>query len=366
MELSPNDIRNYEFPTQLRGYDKDEVDNFMEQVARALEAAKQEAMKLSVELESIKTQFTGLKQFEETIKNAAIDARRNADMTVANAKKEAEGIVQQAQDEANRTVKSRAQKIEEIESQITSIEMVRASYLNKLKNLIQSHMDLVQSTADGKTDPSALVESLQVESSADIEDDRPAMPEPEPKHEETVATAEPAPAEPKSDDDLGDEAETGTEAETEAEAADEEPDVSDKDGGPDLDKLKTIDPELAVALENYQRKAQEEQESEDAKESTKTPAPKPGEFVETKSRAEEIPPDFIPNSPIEPDDDSTDRVKLAPNGDAANDVTEHNTIDPDSAEEEQAPPPNTDLAKELDAVVAKFEEEMDRADSKKK
>ncbi|MBD3258735.1 DivIVA domain-containing protein, partial [candidate division GN15 bacterium] len=32
MDLSPNDVRNYEFPSQMRGYDKEEVNNFKEQV----------------------------------------------------------------------------------------------------------------------------------------------------------------------------------------------------------------------------------------------------------------------------------------------------------------------------------------------
>ena len=48
MDLSPNDIRNYEFPSQMRGYDKEEVDNLLEQVAAALEEARQQNLKLSM------------------------------------------------------------------------------------------------------------------------------------------------------------------------------------------------------------------------------------------------------------------------------------------------------------------------------
>ncbi|MFQ5452850.1 MAG: DivIVA domain-containing protein, partial [Candidatus Zixiibacteriota bacterium] len=93
MDLSPNDIRNQEFSNKMRGYDKEDVDNFLEKVAEALENARQENLKLSMEIDSLNTQITGLKQFEDTIKNAAIDARRNADLTIANAKKEADLIL---------------------------------------------------------------------------------------------------------------------------------------------------------------------------------------------------------------------------------------------------------------------------------
>ena len=86
MDLSPNDVRNYEFSTQMRGYARDDVDDFREQIAAAMEILKQENHKLSMEIDSVKMQLSGLRHFEDTIKDAAIDARRNADMTVANDK----------------------------------------------------------------------------------------------------------------------------------------------------------------------------------------------------------------------------------------------------------------------------------------
>ena len=43
MELSPNDIRSFEFNTQMRGYEKNEVDDLLEDVAVALESARQES-----------------------------------------------------------------------------------------------------------------------------------------------------------------------------------------------------------------------------------------------------------------------------------------------------------------------------------
>ncbi len=96
MSLSPNDIRNYEFPTQMRGYDKEEVDSFLDTIATSLENMKQDALKLSMENDSIKSQLESLKQFEDSIKGAAIDARKNADATMANAKDEAETLLADA------------------------------------------------------------------------------------------------------------------------------------------------------------------------------------------------------------------------------------------------------------------------------
>ncbi|UCC45375.1 MAG: DivIVA domain-containing protein, partial [Candidatus Zixiibacteriota bacterium] len=132
MELTPNDIRNHDFPGALRGYDKDNVDQFVEQVATALESAKQENLRLSMEIDSLKSQLSGLKQFEETIKNAAIDARRNADLTVDRAKQEAELILSKARNDAQKIVEAKSLQITEIEERINQLDVVRKSYMTKL------------------------------------------------------------------------------------------------------------------------------------------------------------------------------------------------------------------------------------------
>ncbi len=143
MSLTPNDIRNYEFPGSMRGYAREAVDTLIEQVANSWEQSKQEILKLQMENDSLKTQLAGLKQFEDTIKNAAIDARRNADQTLNQAKAEAEKILEQARNDSQRYLEERNKQIPEIENQITKLELTKRSYLNKLRGLIQSHLEMV-------------------------------------------------------------------------------------------------------------------------------------------------------------------------------------------------------------------------------
>lgn len=147
MSLSPNDIRNYSFPNQMRGYDRDEVDSFKDQVAQALEAQKQETLKLQMELDSVKSQLAGLKQFEDTIKGAAIDARRNADTLMQNAKKEAELILSRAKEEAEKLVEQKTRQCSHLDNQVEKLDLAKKSYLNKLKQLIGSHFELLDEIA---------------------------------------------------------------------------------------------------------------------------------------------------------------------------------------------------------------------------
>ncbi len=442
--LSPNDIRNYEFSNQMRGYDKDEVREFLEQVAVTLETLKQENLKLSMQADSLKSQLEAVKQFETAIKDAAIDARKNADQTIANAKKQAEEILEQANKEVEEAVGSREQRIRQVEAQLVKLEATRTNYLSKLRDMIESHRDLINDIAEMKapsiastvvpeadTAPSTPSDSTPAASApskptaSSIPAPTPAAPPtPAPKPVESapaaaapaptpipiptappVAAQPPSPAEPpkpkkpyfatqENDSETSFESlnpfepkepdshsgTNGIEVEDSTEvsrhtletigtsATPDEPDRTEEANAPSRIVAKEaeakpespLDPELAAALENYQAANQETPEL------NRQPAP----VVETTAKAEDIPPEFIPvgddtakTTAPQPEQASTDKIKTG-NGDEES--TEHNAIDIDQPMGEPQPkqggnPAPEEIAQELDAVAAKFEEEMDKA-----
>jgi cell division initiation protein len=365
MDLSPNDIRNYEFPNQMRGYDKEEVDNLLEQVATALEEARQQNLKLGMEVDSLKTQLAGVKEFEDTIKNAAIDARRNADATIANAKKEAEEIIVDVKKQADELAASHETKKTETEKQMAELEQVKRSYISELRAMINSHLNMVDdiATIDIKKDihgdvPDEPVVDPEVGSeSGGIE-----VTESEDVTRQQVETL----ADKPSDTDSEKEEKEDSEAPAEAQEA------------PAEEAPKPIDPELAAALEQY--KAQAEQNVEDLNPEDFGPAPPQGTIIETDQTAEDIPPGFIARvadaefkqaqaaAPVEPEEaaeksEEDDKSGLAP--DAQDRPTEHNTIDmdkPTAEDKAKAAVSPDELADALDGVVEKFEEEMDKAE----
>ena len=327
MELSPTDIRNHHFATQLRGYDKTEVDTFKEQTAQVLEQSKQLQVRLTMELEAIKLQVAGLRQFEDTIKGAAIDARRNADATVANARKEAELILQKAKNEVETLITTRQQRIVESEAQLEKLELTRRAYIQKLRAMITSHLELVEAIISSEAAPKAASpkpapkseDDLEITDSSEMRRGRretiatpPSRVTPEhteeanaPSHIIPVAApADPAPADPVA-------------ASLHAIRGNETP------RGP-------VDPDLAAALEKYGRQNQPQHQDQAA------PIPAPDEMVETSTRADEVPHGFVSNAQeVKP----VGQTAPAPNGNIPAEV----------------------LAKELDAVVQKFSEEMDKA-----
>jgi len=356
MDLSPNDIRSYEFRNQMRGYDKDEVDNFLDQVASALEETKQQNLKLSMELESMRAQLASLKQFEDTIKSAAIDARRNADMTVATAKQEAEMILSKARQQAEDILAKRAKDISEIEAKITRLGLTKKSYLSKIHSMIQSHLDMIDEVDSGEVQSddelSDTDDKIAVTESTDIKTGK----------RETVAQQPPGP----SDDEA--EEEEGTEDVTEGETAEEAAaglaaDLQDaiQDEPADHPAEQAIDPELAAALESYKKMTAQKAAEEKPRPPAEAPPPPPqGVIVETTSRAEDVPDGFIAKESGLEEEDSTDKVRMGRGDDSAS--MEPNSLSGfKSPENAKAPLPPEKLAEELDEVAARFAEEMDKA-----
>ena len=350
MDLSPNDIRNCEFPSQMRGYDKDEVDNVIEQAAAALEAAKQENLKLSTEIDSLKVQLSGLKQFEETIKSAAIDARRNADMTVANAKQEAELILTRAKAEAEKQLAARFRKANEIEEQITKLALTKKSYLSKVRSLIQSHLSLVDDIAQSEDESHKKNDSLQITESAEVTGDR----------RETVATQPSEGPAIRTEDAnaLGDSV-VGLPESSKVALSEALKNVLGEEK-PSPEGKPSIDPELAQALESYQKPSADVESEMPQTSPPPSAAQQPGDIVETSWRAEDIPQGFVAKEADEEMSDTTDKVAMPA---AAQDQSARaDNPEGDVSAEEKTPPVAPDeLADELDRVVAKFEEEMDKA-----
>jgi len=379
MDLSPNDIRNYEFPNQMRGYSKDEVDSLKEQVANILEGLKHENLKLSMEIDSLKSQLAGLKQFEDTIKNAAIDARRNADMTVANAKKEAEQMLSKAKSELETAVSIRTKKIKEVESQLQQIDLTKKSYINKVRELLKSHLELIEDLAVAeniKKESEESRESLEITDSSEVETKQRETIATRPQKDKGIKTEEakaadkiipavvppPPPAEGKNQNDIN-ALRDAVKDETPPAQPEKQPSEQMTEQAPGQPPVepKNIDPELAAALESYQKKV--EDESQDNAPAPPVEQPSPNNVTITTARAEDVPPEFIAQKTENDENISTaDKANLAP--EAQESPTEHNTINIDNGSTEkpkQSGEPN-ELAKELDEVVAKFEEEMDKAE----
>lgn len=158
MTLTPKDIQKKNFSSQLRGYDKDEVDKFLNQIIKDYNAEISKNKQLEHDLKDAQTQISYFNELQNTVNEAIIVAQNAADQVKNQADVQANSLMTQTrlntERMVNEAIKKARQIVQEAEKQAQTIieqsnqinQSVRRDYDN-LKDVIQSQQKLVNSVS---------------------------------------------------------------------------------------------------------------------------------------------------------------------------------------------------------------------------
>jgi DivIVA domain-containing protein len=106
MEISARVLREVEFNSSLRGYNTDEVDEFLEQVADAVERLHAEAKSAAERAEAAERspRDRGATEDDDSIRRTLVLAQRTADLAIREAQEEAAQMLDRARAEAETLV----------------------------------------------------------------------------------------------------------------------------------------------------------------------------------------------------------------------------------------------------------------------
>jgi cell division initiation protein len=94
--ITAMEIRNQQFGKSLRGYDQDEVKNFLMQLAQDYENLYSENATLKDTIRRLEGELSKYRKIEETMNNSLIFAQQTAEEMKASARKESELILENA------------------------------------------------------------------------------------------------------------------------------------------------------------------------------------------------------------------------------------------------------------------------------
>ncbi|MBB4824004.1 cell division initiation protein [Sporosarcina luteola] len=145
MALSPLDIHNKEFSRGFRGYDEDEVNEFLEQIMKDYENALDENKKLKSELKETKEQISHFTSIEETLQKSILIAQEAAEDVRRNSKQESKLILKEAEKNADRIVNEALSRARRIALEIEDLKKQSKVFRNRFKMLIEAQLDLIKS-----------------------------------------------------------------------------------------------------------------------------------------------------------------------------------------------------------------------------
>lgn len=173
MKITPLEIRQKNFEKVFRGYDKDEVQAFLNSLSHEWERLLDEYKEIKIKLEATQNEveklrqvesslFKTLKTAEDTGANMIEQANKAAELKMREAKMESEQTIMEANSRATSIIEN-AQKtsqqmladmmdaIKSLENDYHRIESLRDSMLLELKNISADTMEKVEKFRQQKT-----------------------------------------------------------------------------------------------------------------------------------------------------------------------------------------------------------------------
>ncbi len=98
--LTPIDIQKQDFDVSFRGYNADEVDDFLDMVGKDYEKLYKDNIELRDRVTSLKEEVSKYQEKESALQNALIIAQRAAEDTKKSASQQADTIINDAQNKA--------------------------------------------------------------------------------------------------------------------------------------------------------------------------------------------------------------------------------------------------------------------------
>jgi len=140
MKLTPLDIRHQEFKRGMRGYVDEEVDEFLDEVADEYERIFKENIDLSERLESLEDKVKQYRRIEETLQKTLLSAQQSAEELKANATKESQLILRDAELKARQMVSDLYSDRQNLEKSIAGLRGVEQDVRFRLRTMLETFL----------------------------------------------------------------------------------------------------------------------------------------------------------------------------------------------------------------------------------
>ncbi|MBR2214488.1 MAG: DivIVA domain-containing protein [Selenomonadaceae bacterium] len=173
--LTPLDIHNKEFKRSFRGYNEDEIDEFLDRVVNDYEKLWRENERLKEDLERSTRDVTQFKQLEKNLQDTLLVAQKTAEEVTSTAKKRAEETKAEAETQAQelisrttreckamreearlsaqRSIDEAAAKVRVIVAEYDRLAREKNQFLMKLRTMMESELTILNHTIDNIPHP---------------------------------------------------------------------------------------------------------------------------------------------------------------------------------------------------------------------
>lgn len=156
MGLTIDQINNQDFSTKMRGYNQEEVHNFIQEVSQTVQelTEKNNALQEAIKADEEKLKyFTELKDSlnksilvaQEAADKVKTNAKREADIMIREAQKQATDIVSEANEKSNQVIETSAEDTRKLTTETNDLKKQTRIFRQRLQVMLESQLEVVKS-----------------------------------------------------------------------------------------------------------------------------------------------------------------------------------------------------------------------------
>ena len=148
--MTPLEIQNKTVKKSAFGYDKAEVDEFMQQLYNEYDRVYMDNIALKDKIGVLSDAVKQYKAMEETLQNTLLLAQKTGDEIKKNADEKSGNIIREAELKAEKIVESAKKQVDEINVEYQQVKRDMSVYKAKMTGLLKNQIDFLSDIEDIK------------------------------------------------------------------------------------------------------------------------------------------------------------------------------------------------------------------------
>ncbi len=133
MRMTPLDIQQMVFKVVFRGYDKEEVNRFLEEIAQTVELLNRDDAVQREKVVILEQQLAELKRTEATLSSTLLSAQSLAEDVKRNAHREADLVIKEAEQKAGEMIHQARVELTDTQRDLTALQKQRLLMVERFR-----------------------------------------------------------------------------------------------------------------------------------------------------------------------------------------------------------------------------------------
>ncbi len=141
--LTPIDIQRQDFEVKLRGYNADEVDDFLDLVGKDYEKLYRDNAELREQIKQLNRSLEQYKSMEATLQQSIVLAQTAAEDIRKNAAEKADVIVNEAQSKSENMYRQLDMDIQNKKNELAGVQAEVSGYKTRIKGICSALLEML-------------------------------------------------------------------------------------------------------------------------------------------------------------------------------------------------------------------------------